>query len=134
MSQWRRNALEQVPTCKSLIEEAENPMALWIELLIRLEFAYEAQPPEEETIRQIYAYALWCWHKSKNGDLTTAVACAFFEHLPLHEKVREDVSNRISRADFWTLEDVFRYHLPEDKEFGKFKSEFFGRKSKPRKK
>jgi hypothetical protein len=79
MSRWRRVALEQVPSCKRDIEEAWSPMSMWIELHDSLENAYESDPPDEVVIREIYGYALWCWRKSKNDDLETAVACAFFE-------------------------------------------------------
>jgi hypothetical protein len=32
MSAWRREALQRLPECRQVIEPADNPMALWIEL------------------------------------------------------------------------------------------------------
>lgn len=132
MSQWRRIAIERVPSCKRSIEEAENPMALWIELYFELEQAYETEPPQEETIHQIYGYAFQCLDSSRNNDLLTAVVCTFFEHLPTHGKVRHDLPNRISRKGFSNLEPASRYFLDDD-EFKKFQIQFLASKVRYRK-
>jgi hypothetical protein len=123
MSQWRKIALEQVPTCKRAIELSGNPMALWIELLSQLTTALNTSPADEEVIDQIYSYALWCWHRSDSGQMIQAVSCAFIEHLPLSTLVERDLPARLSREDFSSMEGVFRYHL-SDEEFDAFKVRF----------
>ena len=64
---------------RPVIEAAENPMALWIELLGQCQDAYKKQ--DEAMIGRFYDYARWCW-QSRIDDVVTAVACAFYEHLP----------------------------------------------------
>lgn len=135
MSKWRRIALEKVPLCKKLIEEADNPMSMWIEFLLRLEQAYEAEPPEEKVIQQIFDYAAWCLRysaKSKSYGMATEVTVAFYEHLPTHEKIRRDLRYRVSREDFMFIGSSWNYLLSE-KEGEKLEREFFSPKEKRRK-
>ena len=113
MSRWRRLALEQMPSLHRVISQAPNPMAMWIELHSELVHAYERQPRDEAVIVQIYGYARWCIFGSGNEDLATAVACAFYEHLPLEEATRSDMPKRLSRAEFESLRGVLVYHLGE---------------------
>jgi hypothetical protein len=130
MSKWRKIALEKVPTCKTLIEEADNPMSMWTELLLRLERAYETEPPEEKVIQQIFDYASWCLRyscKSKSYDMTTEVIVAFYEHLPTHEKIKRDLRHRMSREDFMLVGPNWNYLLAE-KEGEQFKKQFFSPK------
>jgi hypothetical protein len=52
MSAWRREALQRLPECRQLIETADNPMALWIELHGACQDAYKKQ--DEDLIRRFY--------------------------------------------------------------------------------
>lgn len=134
MSKWRRLTLEKVPVCKHLIEEVENPMALWIELLSRLELAYKAEPREEKVIQSIFEYASWCLqssHKSKSYDMRTEVIVAFYEHLPTHETIRRDLRYRMSREDFFTVGPAWNYLLCA-KESENFRQSFFAAKDRKR--
>ena len=74
MSAWRREALQRLPECRQVVESADNPMALWIELLGGCEDAYQKQ--DQDLIRRFYDFARWCW-QSPSADVRTAVACAF---------------------------------------------------------
>ena len=121
MSAWRREALQRLPECRKVIESADNPMALWIELLGECEVAYRNQV--EDLIRRFYDFARWCW-QSPSADVRTAVACAFYEHLPTKPLLRRDMPRRFGRASFTELREVFRYHLSSD-EAGAFEREFF---------
>ena len=105
MSAWRRQALDQLPECRRIAEAAENPMALWIELSGACEDAYARQ--DEDLIRRFYEYARWCW-KSPSDDVRTAVACAFYEHLPMEPTLRRDLPRRIGRAEFAELREQER--------------------------
>jgi hypothetical protein len=120
MSAWRHQALEQLPECRHIIESADNPMALWIELLYACEEAYQKQ--SDDLVRRFYDFARWCW-KSPSADVRTAVACAFYEHLPTKPVMRRDMPRRFGRAAFAELRDVFRYHLSKD-EADAFEREF----------
>ena len=120
MSAWRREALQKLPECRRVIEAADNPMALWIELHCECLEAYEKQ--DADLIRRFFEFAWQCW-KSPSADVRTAVAYAFYEHLPLRPDTRQDMPRRISRAAFNELRMIFRYHLEPD-EVGAFEQEF----------
>jgi hypothetical protein len=122
MSAWKRVALEKLPEYRGLIDAADNPMALWIELHLKFERA-----TDEDLIRRIFEYARWCMQRSGEGrylsDAGTAAVCAFYEHLPQHADIRRDLSRWLTREEFANLRDAFRYHLSEA-EFASFEAEF----------
>lgn len=118
-----------VPTLKPEIESAASPMALWVELLFRLEHAYEKEPPDGEAIKQIYAYAHWCLRESRNNDVFTAVVYGFYEHLLTHKKVRQDLPNQMNRKDFLELGGYLVYLLTAE-EFERYQTEFLAAKEK----
>ncbi|MGZ8939277.1 MAG: DUF7674 family protein [Limisphaerales bacterium] len=120
MSAWRREAIERLPECRRIAEEAENPMALWIELLSACEEAYANN--NEDLIRRFYEFARWCW-KSPSDEVRSAVACAFYEHLPTRPAMRRDMPRRVGRAAFAELREVFGYHLSPE-EAAAFEQEF----------
>ena len=126
MSAWRREALQRLPECRKLVETADNPMALWIELLAGCEDAYEKQ--NEGLIRRFYDFARWCW-QSPSDDVRTAVACAFYEHLPTTPVLRRDMPRRFGRAVFLELREVFCYHLSPS-EAAAFEQEFLAAEQK----
>jgi hypothetical protein len=111
MSAWRREALQRLPECRQIVESSDNPMALWIELLGACEDAVTKE--NEALICRFYDFARSCW-RSPSADVRTAVACAFYEHLPTTPVLRRDMPRRFGRAAFRELRDVFCYHLPED--------------------
>jgi len=113
--------LAQLPELRLVIETADNPMALWIELLGACRDAYQKQ--NEHLIQRFYDFARWCW-QSPSGDLQNAVACAFYEHLPIEPLLRRDMPRRFGPAAFNELREVFRYHLSPD-EAAAFDREFF---------
>jgi hypothetical protein len=126
MSAWRREALQRLPECRQVIEAAENPMALWIELFGECQDAYKKQ--DDDLIRRFYDYARWCW-QSRIDDVVNAVACAFYEHLPTTPVLRRDMPRRFGRAVFKELRDVFCYHLSPE-EAAAFEREFFAAEQK----
>jgi hypothetical protein len=91
---------------------ADNVMLLWIDLWLPFTEAHTS-PVDEELIGQIYDYASWCWTESRNYHTQTAVACAFYEHLPRERKVRERMAKWIPVDLFEGLKEVFRYPLRE---------------------
>ena len=93
MSAWRKQALEKLPECRRLIEAADSPMALWIELLGECQDASRNQA--EDLICRFYEFARCCW-QSPSADVRTAVACAFYEHLPTTPELRRDMPRRFA--------------------------------------
>ncbi len=133
MSSWRRIALEKLPEYRDLIEHADNPMALWIDLHIKFKEVYRAETPDDGVIRRFYEYARWCLESPGARDYLSeagsAAACAFYEHLPQNGVIRRDLPRWLSRDEFLGLRDVFRYHL-SDEEYRIFEAEFLGKTKK----
>jgi hypothetical protein len=81
MSGWRRVALEKLPEYRQLIEAAENPMRLWIDLHLEFKDVYRAEILDDGSVRRFYDYARWCLESPGEGrylsDAGTAAACAF---------------------------------------------------------
>ncbi len=121
MSAWRRQALQNLPEFRRVIEAADTPMALWVELLDECQDGYRRQ--DEELIPRFYEFARWCW-QSSSAEVRTAVACAFYEHLPTTPESRRDMPGRFGRAAFGELREVFLYHLSPDEAIA-FEREFF---------
>jgi hypothetical protein len=111
MSAWRRQALELLPEHRGIIEAADNPMTLWIELLWPCENAHHNE--NEDTIRRFYQFAEKCW-RSPDADVRTAVACAFYEHLPTKPVMRRGMPRLFSQSAYAELREVFQYHLSPD--------------------
>lgn len=118
--------MERLPECRGVIEAAANPMALWIELLGACEMA--CQKPDEDLVRRCYDFARWCW-QSPSADVRTAVACAFYEHLPVNPVLRRDLPRRLGRVAFMEFREVFRYHLSPE-EAATFEQEFLAAEQK----
>lgn len=137
MSAWKRVALEKLPEYRRLIDTSDSPMALWIELHLKFEDSYRVKPLDEDLVRRFFEYARWCWQGPvKNGylsDAGTAVACAFYEHLPQSDSIRRDLPRWLTRVEFFDLRDVFRYHLSE-LEFEDFKKSFLAATERRQKK
>ena len=129
MSAWKRIALEKLPEYRGVIDAADNPMALWIELHLKFEDAYRAEIPTDDLVRRFFDYARWCRQSPGEGghlsDAGTAAVCAFYEHLPKHAGIRRDLPRWLTRAEFFDLREAFRYHLSEQ-EFADFEAEFLG--------
>jgi hypothetical protein len=120
MSAWRREALRRLPEHRKVIEAAASPMTLWIELLGICEDACRAS--DESMVHRVYDFAHWCW-QTPGVDVRTAVACAFYEHLPRKPALRRDLPRRLGRAAFSELRGIFGYHLSPE-EAAKFEAEF----------
>jgi hypothetical protein len=108
-----------------VIERAANPMALWIELHGMCEDA--CADHNEDLIRRFCGYARWSWQVG--GDVQSAVACEFYEHLPLSPITQEDMPRRFGRHAFLELREVFCFHLPPSERL-RFQQEFLDAEEK----
>ena len=114
MSTWRRKALEVLPAMQEIIDEAESPMALWINLW--LEFEDAAKQNDDATVRRILEYAFCCISPAAGelpSDASTAAVCAFFEHLPTDEALWPRLPEWLSPSQFEAVKRFFHYFLSD---------------------
>lgn len=136
MDFWLEKAAEFLPDLEDLITQERpmrGPMSLWIDLHYELVKAYDVSPPNEKLIGGIYDFAAWCLQQpptsDASSDLSTAVAVALIEHLPLDRRISDDLHRWMSLESFKGFENLFRYHL-SDEEYNKFAKDFISRKKR----
>ena len=116
MSQWRRVALEAVPSCKQVIEEADSPGAMWSVLYDELS---ALKLPSEVAIRQIYEFALRCFRDRKPEVLASEVWVFFHyvvgAYIVGNDRMRDDLPKRISISDFHYWAEALKGHFAPDK-------------------
>lgn len=114
MSAWRREAIAALPEYRPLIDRSGSPMALWIELHLAFEDAVAAG--EQGRVRRILGYAAWCFSDRSGplpNDASTAVVCAFYEHLATRRDRWPMFRRWFDPAMFHRLRPCFAYHLGE---------------------
>jgi hypothetical protein len=123
MEPWREKAAELFPELSSRWDDNDSPYAMWLELRLAFEEAYDKTPPDELLIKGIYRYSDWCCEQprgqSAEDDLLTCVAVSFYEHIPQHPKARQDMPRWWHAGD---LDDgpegkprnILRYHLTDE--------------------
>ena len=115
MSAWRREALSNVPELQKIIEAADTPMSMWIELQICFDNA--VRDDDSDLIRRILRFADWCTSPASGelpNDTSTAASVAFYEHLPVDRAYWKHFRSWISKEKFGQLLPVFSYHLNEE--------------------
>lgn len=117
MQEWQRKALEVLPEMQDEIIESDNPMRLWIEIVLSFDEAYE-ESRNESFIKRVYDYEEWCLEQDKGETaaehLPTCVATAFWEHIPTNQAAREDMPRWFSLEDVLANQHFFRYHLTDE--------------------
>ena len=108
---WRTEALKRFNELASIVREAENPYALWIDLWCHFTEAYDSG--STDLVGRIYQYARWCCDqprgKTSADDLLTCVSVCFFEHIPTHPKALKDMPTWWTRDDVKTMRQIFSY-------------------------
>lgn len=103
-------------------------MALWIDLHLCFEDAFAES--KKDLVRRFFVYAKWCLDTPKQGgylsDVGTAVALAFYEHIVMEPRIRNDLHLWLSPAEFSALEEIFKYHLTEG-EYDELRTSFVGK-------
>ena len=126
MSAWRREAIARLPELRKMIAAAPSVMYMWNELWWPFRDAYERQPRDEDFIRRVYAYADWCERAPRTRDAgtdpPTAVAVAFYENLPTHPAVREDMPRWFTPEQIAISKGIFAYFMDE-KQFAELMQE-----------
>lgn len=114
MARWRAAAIERLPELRETIAEAESVMSLWIELFLTFEEAYR-EPRNDDLIARIYSYADWCRAAPRNDDAghdpPTAVAVAFYEHIPQSQAARDDMPRWFRYEEVGRNRAMFAYHI-----------------------
>ena len=117
MQEWKRKALESLPEIKDDILESDNPMYLWIMIVLAFDEAYE-KPRNESFIKRVYDYEEWCsaQHEGETAEehLPTCVVTVFWEHIPTNQAAREDMPRWFSLEDVLTYQHFFRYFLTDE--------------------
>lgn len=114
MSAWRRQALALLPEFRAIVESAESPMAMWIELHLQFDRAMDAG--DLSRVDRLLRFAAWCVSELSGtlpNDTSTAVAVAFYEHLPQRREYWQHFPKWFPRSKFQDLLPVFSYHLSE---------------------
>ena len=132
MSAWRRKALELLPQHRLLIERAESPMSLWIDL--QLLFLDHVARGEQSAERAVLRYASWCTAEGAGigpSDTLTAVLVAFYEKLAGEKSLWPRFKDWFRPDEFEALARPFHYFL-SDQEFQQLQEEFYGGRGKTR--
>lgn len=130
MSAWRRKAIEAVPQLKSIFEQATGPMEAWIE--IRFYFERLDFDADHREVVRVLDYAKWCVSEASGklpNDTSTAVCCAFYEHLSEQKESWVRFRSWFSPQEFESLKGVFAYHLTES-DMEALNAEFYGKRRK----
>ena len=73
-------------------------MALWIELFSAFRETTERVRGKDE-IQPFYDYARCCLYTSRDKDVQTAAALAFFQHLPPDPVIRKEIPRFLQSSE-----------------------------------
>ena len=115
MSQWRREAIEQLPEFHKLItsELVDNPMMLWIELTFEFDRLCEKSDPPIDLLRRMWRYCEWCLHH-RNIDVRISAALPFCEHLICYPATARMLPRIMPERRFLELRDLLLYLNSEE--------------------
>lgn len=90
-------------------------MALWTELLLIFDGAYQNDLPNDDLIRRIYAFADACLKLPQGPDAShdpiTSVYVVFFEHIPTIRRARDDIYRWLPLPTVANARENFSYHI-----------------------
>ena len=115
MSAWRRQGLALLPEFRSIVESAESPMAMWIELHLQFDKAMDIG--DLSCVDRLLRFAAWCVSELSGAlpnDTSTAAAVAFYEHLPQRREYWQYFAKWFPGSKFDDLLPVFSYHLSKE--------------------
>jgi len=114
MSAWRRQGIALLPEFRVIVESAESPMAMWIELHLQFDKAMDVG--DSSRVERLLRFAAWCVSELSGtlpNDTSTAAAVAFYEHLSQKREYWQYFPKWFPRTEFNHLLPVFSYHLSE---------------------
>ena len=119
---WRSQAQAVLPELAEEIAASDNSMALWIEIGLTFNDAYD-EPRNEDLIRRVYSFATWCieqpaWEHAPDDlfqdDLFTSVIVCFYEHIPANKIARADMSRWFTEEDVRQNKKIFGYLISSE--------------------
>lgn len=116
MHEWQSVALKTLPEMRSEITRAEDPLTLWMEIVLTFDEAYEP-PKNDDFIKRVYDYADWCLDRDGGetaADHLPTCVTMFWEHIPTNEAARQDMPRWLSWEQVLANEHFFKYRLTED--------------------
>jgi hypothetical protein len=93
--------------------DIDGPMMLWLELQTQFQRSCAQAPPPLDLLRRMWRYALWCM-QHPDGDVRTAAALAFCEHLLDTPACRALLPQLMTRREFENCRDLLLYHNTEE--------------------
>jgi len=113
MSAWRKEASKRLPELQRFIasRKVDNPMMLWIELLMEFERLCKQERVPLDLLRRLWGYAKWCMERG--DDVGTAAALGFCEHLIDTKESRSILPEIMSQQDYQSLKGLLLYHNTE---------------------
>jgi hypothetical protein len=119
MSAWRRLAIEHIPSCKKIIEEAEDPGAMWIRLAGELGgFQYVRHAPmryeiDETKAHEIHRFAFECLRGKVNPVLSRYAFYFYSELFDLpRDEILKDIPHHYATGELNHLKKCFPYSFP----------------------
>jgi hypothetical protein len=117
MSRWRKEAFDRLPECRKELQAEKDPYGFFGALGDVLWRAHIAK--DEDLIGRIYGFAQWCLDaprgKDAADDLLSIVTVAFFEGVPKHKEVRQEIGRWFPRDFIKGMHEVFCYIESEEK-------------------
>ena len=114
MADWKHKALELFPEMGFEIGEADNPMALWLDIQFEFFEAYK-EPRRDDFVRRVYEFESWCMDQEggedAENDLPTCVVVCFWEHIPTDPAARKDMPRWFSVEEVLANAEPFSYFL-----------------------
>ena len=105
---WKAQALASLAELREEILEAGDPGALWVEIWLAFDGAYD-EPQRPDLIRRIYEYAWWCLETNEPDNLASCVCVALLEHIPDNPAARAEMPRWFTREEVLTMRDIFSY-------------------------
>jgi len=114
VSAWRKEASKRLPELQRIIasRDVDGPMMFWIELHSKFTGLCEETPVQVDLLKRIWEYAVWCM--AQGGDVGTAAAYGFCEHLIQTRKSRAVLPRLMSRRDLEAIKGLLLYHSTQE--------------------
>src|SRR5688572_417332 len=90
MSQWRREASQQLPELQSIVASSaiNTPAELWMELWMHFDRLCREEPPPLDLLARIWKYMRWCADQ-KDEEVQRGAISVFLEKMEDTRRHRE---------------------------------------------
>jgi hypothetical protein len=105
---WRECGILMIPEMKPAIESAVNLADLWVSLQMECESACKSG--DIQLAKKVFDFAWYCV-RSKDDDLASMTAVAFYEHVPTMLNVKNHLIEFFTESQFDDFSELFKYFL-----------------------